>query len=59
MVPSDQDCAGKHGDDDNLVKAQVNFPYALLGCVLIVKARSNAGIDDSMRVKRSCCMSHV
>ena len=22
-MPSDQDCAGKHGDDDNLVKAQV------------------------------------
>ena len=25
-MPSDQDCAGKHGDDDNLVKAQVNSP---------------------------------
>lgn len=23
-MPSDQDCAGKHGDDDNLVKAQVD-----------------------------------
>ncbi|DBA73502.1 hypothetical protein WJX77_001486 [Trebouxia sp. C0004] len=23
-IPSDQDCAGKHGDDDNLVKAQVD-----------------------------------
>ena len=23
QLPSDQDCAGKHGDDDNLVKAQV------------------------------------
>lgn len=24
QLPCDQECAGKHGDDDNLVKAQVN-----------------------------------
>ncbi len=46
-MPSDQDCAGKHGDDDNLVKAQVNLPYALLGCVLVVEARSNACMNDT------------
>ena len=28
-MPSDQDCAGKHGDDDNLVKAQVCPPPPL------------------------------
>ena len=26
-MPSDQDCAGKHGDDDNLVKAQASNCY--------------------------------
>ncbi len=58
-MPSDQDCAGKHGDDDNLVKAQVNFSYTLFECALMVEARSNASINDSMSVKRSYCILHV
>ena len=35
LLPSDQDCAGKHGDDDNLVKAQVLSDVALRVCTIL------------------------
>ena len=46
QLPSDQECAGKHGDDDNLVKAQVKNNTIL--CELLIQCGLESGVGSQM-----------